>query len=314
MNNEKEQQQQPQHLPAVNREYKDTLFRMIFREEKNLLQLYNAVNGTNYTDEGVLEIVTLENAIYMNVKNDLAFIIDFQLNLYEHQSTYNPNMPLRNLIYVAKEYQKLVNNQSIYSSTLVKIPTPRFIVFYNGMDEKQERCVLKLSDAFEKKTKTPELELKVLMININHGKNTELLEQCRLLKEYMQYVERVRTYAEKLPIEEAVEQAVTECIAEDILAEFLRKYRAEAIAVSIFEYNEEWEMEKLRKAEFAAGQQKERERMEFEMEKLSKAEFAAGQQAVREELQQEKEKLQQEKAKNEQLQLELEKLRKELDE
>ena len=87
----------------VARNHKDRLFRMIFREKKELLSLYNAVNGTSYTNAEELEIVTLENAIYMNMKNDLAFIMDSYLNLYEHQSTYSPNMPLRDLFYIAKE-------------------------------------------------------------------------------------------------------------------------------------------------------------------------------------------------------------------
>ncbi|MGN0432266.1 MAG: hypothetical protein ACI4EQ_07905 [Lachnospiraceae bacterium] len=115
------------------RKYKDTLFRMIFREPKELLKLYNAVNGTDYQKPEELQIVTLENAIYMNMKNDLAFIIDCRMSLYEHQRSVNPNMPLRNLFYVAKEYQGMVSSQSLYSSRLVRLPTPYFVVFYNGL-------------------------------------------------------------------------------------------------------------------------------------------------------------------------------------
>lgn len=106
---EKETEQQ------VNRKYKDTLFRMIFADKLNLLDLYNAVNGTNYTDPNDLEIVTLENAIYMNMKNDLAFLIDCSLDLYEHQSTYSPNMPLRNLFYISRELEKYINQKTLYS-------------------------------------------------------------------------------------------------------------------------------------------------------------------------------------------------------
>ena len=120
----------------VARNHKDRLFRMIFREKKELLSLYNAVNGTFYTNAEDLEIVTLENAIYMNMKNDLAFIMDSYLNLYEHQSTYSPNMPLRDLFYIAKELQGQVNHRDLYRNTLIKIPTPRFLVFYNGSENK----------------------------------------------------------------------------------------------------------------------------------------------------------------------------------
>ena len=97
--------------PTVNRNYKDTVFRMLFSDRKNLLSLYNAISGAHYDNPEMLEIVTLENAIYMGMKNDLAFIIDTELFLYEHQSTYNPNMPLRDLFYISSEYQKLVDKK-----------------------------------------------------------------------------------------------------------------------------------------------------------------------------------------------------------
>ena len=116
---------------AAKRNYKDTLFRMIFQERQALLSLYNAVSETDYQNPEELQIVTLENAIYMNMKNDLAFIVDCRMSLYEQQSTVNPNMPLRDLFYVAREYQRIVGNSSLYSSRLVKLPTPYFVVFYN---------------------------------------------------------------------------------------------------------------------------------------------------------------------------------------
>ena len=126
---------------TANRKYKDTVFRMLFSDRKNLLSLYNAINETSYTDAAQLEIVTLENAIYMGMKNDLAFIINTNLFLYEHQSTYNPNMPLRDLFYISSEYQKLVDWKSLYISTRLRIPTPNFIVFYNGTEKKEDRWV-----------------------------------------------------------------------------------------------------------------------------------------------------------------------------
>lgn len=208
-------------LAKAKREYKDSLFRMIFNDKEKLLELYNAVNDTHYTNAEELQIVTLENAIYMNMKNDLAFLLNFRLNMYEHQSTFNPNMPLRDLLYVAKEYEKLVVDKSLYASSLVKIPTPCFIVFYNGVEEQAEERILKLSDSFEVPAKEPVLELKVKMLNMN--------------------------------LDEAVEKAVKECIQEDILTEFLTKYRAEAVSVSIFEYNEEKEIALIRRAEYDEG-------------------------------------------------------------
>ena len=130
----------------ARRNHKDTLFRMIFSTKENLLSLYNAVNHSNYTNPAELEIVTLKNAVYMNVKNDQAFLLDMQLNLYEHQSTWNPNMPLRFLIYVAKEYQKLIRNHTLYASTLVELPTPHFVVFYNGEEEQEAESELRLAN------------------------------------------------------------------------------------------------------------------------------------------------------------------------
>ena len=239
--------------PTANRNYKDTVFRMLFSDRKNLLSLYNAISGAHYEDPEKLEIVTLENAIYMGMKNDLAFIIDTDLFLYEHQSTYNPNMPLRDLFYISSEYQKLVDKKSIYSSVLQKIPAPRFIVFYNGTEKKKDSWVNHLSEAFENLSGNPKLELEVLTININEGHNPELMEQCQTLKEYAQYVKCVRRYAKKFELSDAVELAVDDCIHKNILSEFLRKNKAEVIAMSIFEYDKEEEERKLRKAEYEAG-------------------------------------------------------------
>ncbi len=236
-------------LPETNvqRNYKDTIFRMIFREKKNLLSLYNALNDTVYTDVDSLEITTLENAVYMNYKNDISFVFDFELLLYEHQSTCNPNMPLRDLIYVTRVLQNRIKDKNLYSKSLIRIPAPRFVVFYNGTDFQPEQQILYLSDAFEKKQNEPSLELSVTVYNINLGHNQELLEACCLLKEYAQYVAQVRTYAEKMPLQETVEDAVDYCIRNGILADFLAKNRAEVIAVSIFEYDEEKHMKSERK-------------------------------------------------------------------
>ena len=239
----------------VVRNQKDTVFRMLFREKKELLELYNALNDSAYNSPEDLTICTLENAIYMNFKNDISFLLDSEMNLYEHQGSYNPNMPLRDLVYIAKQLEKYTRDETIYSSTLVKIPVPRFVVFYNGTDGQPERQILRLSDAFEKETSEPELELKVLMLNINFGHNKELMDKCRTLREYSQYVDRVRKYAKRMQIEEAVERAVTECTREGILADFLSSQRAEVIAVSIFEYNEEEEMRKIRASEYKNGKE-----------------------------------------------------------
>ena len=240
-------------IPAANRQYKDTVFRMLFSEKENLLSLYNAVTGNAYQNADDLKIVTLENAIYMGMKNDLAFMLETNIYLYEHQSTLNPNIPLRDLIYIGIEYQQYVDDKSLYSSRLQKIPAPKFMVFYNGTDAVDDRVELRLSNAYEHLAGEPDLELKVLMLNVNEGHNKELMEQCQTLKEYAIYVARVRKYTSEMNLNDAVARAIDECIKEGILVEFLRKNRSEVKMVSILEYDKEWEEKKLRKAEYEAG-------------------------------------------------------------
>lgn len=218
--------------------HKDRVFRMVFKEKQEFLELYNAMNGTSYTNPEDLEVTTLENAIYMGLKNDVSFLLYDELTLYEHQSTDNPNMPLRNLFYVADIYSKLAAKANLYGSRLVKIPEPKFVVFYNGKDELPERSELRLSDAFEKKSESMDLELKVLVLNINPGYNEELMEKCKSLRDYMIFVSRIREYSQYMALNKAVEISIQTCIDEDILAEFLRKNRAEVLKVSIYEYNE----------------------------------------------------------------------------
>lgn len=240
-------------VQEVNKKYKDTVFRRLFGEAHNALSLYNSLNGTEYTDEAMLEYNTLENAIYMNVKNDISFLIAHHMNLYEHQSTINPNMPLRDLIYISEQLQVYIKELSIYSTKLQRIPTPSFVVFYNGSDEMPEKVVLRLSDAFEIPVEDPELELKVTVYNINSGKNEELKKKCPVLAEYMTYIDKVRKYADKMELKEAVEAAINECIREHVLVDFLKRQKAEVIMLSIYEYDEERELKLIRADERELG-------------------------------------------------------------
>ena len=247
-NTAREPAQRKEKSLAVNRVYKSRIFTMIFQDKEKLLELYNAISGKNYTDPELLEINTLENAIYMNMQNDLSFIIDVRLSLYEHQSTVNPNLPLRFLWYISKLYMGMTRKSNIYGTEKVKIPEPQFVVFYNGVEEQPERKVLRLSDLYHTRTERIEadlgrgLELEAVMYNVNRSHNRTLMEACKTLKDYAEYVYRVRQYAEETTLEEAVERAITECIREGILKDFLEKNRAEAKSVSIFEYDEEEHM------------------------------------------------------------------------
>ena len=222
----------------IKRNYKDTVFRMIFSDKKELLSLYNAINGTNHTNPDDLTVTTLDNAIYMTVKNDISCVIDMRLNLYEHQSTVNPNMPLRDLDYVSRSYSHFYLDKDIYSPRLIQLPNPKFIVFYNGEEGQPALRELRLSDAFIHNEVNPSLELIVLQININSGYNDELLDNCPALKDYMLYVDRIRKHQKSMSLSAAVNRAVDECIEEGILREFLLRNKAEVVAMSIYEYDE----------------------------------------------------------------------------
>ena len=273
----------------ANRNYKDTLFRFIFSDKEKLLGLYNALNNSSYTDTTELSINTLENAVYLNIKNDISFVFQFDLYLFEHQSTFCPNMPLRDLQYVSAVLENLIKDFDLYSSTLVKIPSPHFVVFYNGKEKKEDRMVLKLSDAFQNKEKEPQLELLVTMININYGKNRELLDACKDLRDYSIYVAKIRSYMEgndgklegfdddediknkcnntekyNMTIEEAVERTIDDCIREDILVDILTKFRAEVKKLSIFEYNARLHEETLKKEGYEDGREEGRKQGEIE--------------------------------------------------
>ena len=240
---------------TTNREYKSTVFAMLFKDRDNLLSLYNALNGSNYDSADDLEIVTLENATYMAMKNDNSFLFDKKLYLYEHQSTPNPNMPLRDLLYVATQYEKLINKKSLYARSKVAIPNPHFVVFYNGIYKQPEREILKLSDLYYHGEEEPMLELKVVFLNINSGYNESLKESCRILREYTLFVEKVRhkITEDDITTETAIEESIQECISENILRDFLTANRKEVTKMSIFEYDEEKELKLLREAEFQAG-------------------------------------------------------------
>ena len=230
----------------VNRTYRSTVFIMLFEEKENLLELYNAMSGKNYTDPELLEINTLENAIYMSIKNDVSFLMDGRLSLYEHQSTYSPNLPLRFLFYISNLYSGMTRNENLYGTRAVQIPTPEFIIFYNGEEERPERETLRLSDLYtfrgeDGRTEESDyrLELKAELLNICGDNNKALKNACRTLREYAIFTDKMRTYAKSMDIETAAERTIEECIRENVLREFLEKHKAEVIKVSIFEYDQE---------------------------------------------------------------------------
>lgn len=208
---------------TFNRQYQDRLFKAIFGREEHkdwLLSLYNALNGSSYTDPSAIEINTIEGIIYVTMKNDISFLIDSQLNLYEQQSSYNPNMPLRGLMYFAELYQKHLAKQDrdLFTTALVKIPTPNFVVFYNGSRDMPDVTKLRLSEAFEVPENSGDFEWTATMLNINAGRNKTLLQKCKPLYHYSCYVDRVKSNVRSgMTKENAVSEAVNFAIQNDFL-------------------------------------------------------------------------------------------------
>ncbi len=237
-------------MAKANKEYKDSVFSLYFSDKERLIELINAIEGTNYPKDTEIEINTIEDALYKDRRNDISFIINGVLVvLVEHQSTLNENMPLRIFVYIARVYEQIAKLHNIYGSTLVKIPTPRFIVLYNGERNCADYRQLKLSDAFAEQEESPALELKVDMYNINYGKS-EIIKKSRSLEEYSTFVHYVRQEQREngKPLEKAISAAVDQAIQENIMKEFLEKYGSEVQNMLFEEWN--WE-------EYAAVQREE---------------------------------------------------------
>ncbi|MBR4544146.1 MAG: hypothetical protein IKO53_08055 [Lachnospiraceae bacterium] len=231
-------------MSEINREYKDRLFVFIFGREENrkwTLSLYNAVNGTNYTDENAIEITTMSDAVYMGMRNDVSFIITEFISLFEQQSTYNPNMPVRQLMYLGRLYDKYINatKQNLYGTRQIKLPVPRLVTFYNGMEDVPDK-ILHLSDSFSGNAGLSDVEVSVRLININLGNNKELLENCKPLKEYSWFVDVVRNKKERgeMSLEDAVDHTLDEMPEDFCIREFLIANRAEVKNMCLTEYNE----------------------------------------------------------------------------
>lgn len=241
--------------PVVIRNYRDTLFRMLYRNKVRLLSLFNAVNGTHYDNPDDLTITTLEGVLYLGMKNDVSCIIDMMMQLYEHQSTVNPNMPLRNLFYVSDLLQKYIYEEGldIYSRKQIKIPTPKFVVFYNGDEEQPERKEICLSKAFSANTGETNMELVVLQININKGQNEELKAACKTLQEYAEFTERAREHRKEMELEDAIRTTIDECIRDGILKDFLLKNKAEVYHMCLYEFDVELHERVLREEEREEG-------------------------------------------------------------
>ena len=220
--------------------YKDNVFCMLYREKENLLDLYNALRGSNYTNVDDLQVTTLNGGSYMKYKNDASFVLNMSLYMFEQQSSKNENMPLRFLHYLSDVYREMFSKEVLHRRSMIKIPVPYFVTFYNGLEKWiEEEEEIKLSDMYEMPVDNPQLELKVQVININ--KDADILSKCETLRGYMTFVNKTRckTQVERKDVKQAVLEAIDECMEENILVDFFKKHREEVVEVSIYDYDEE---------------------------------------------------------------------------
>ncbi len=239
------------------RNHKDRLFSDIFSHKEYALSLFNAVNGTDYTDEGSLEIVTLESVVYITMHNDLAVCFHDSLQLFEQQSTRNPNMPLREFLYSAEEYDKWLidHEKDVFGSTLVRIPAPRCFELYNGTANEPERTEKHLSDAFA--SPSPGYEWTVYLININAGKNMELMENCHPLNAYAVFVQKVREWQNAgLELKEAIDKAIDYCIENQLMAKYFAENKVGVMKMMLSEYSAKIHEKSIREESLAEGERK----------------------------------------------------------
>ncbi|MCL2411469.1 MAG: Rpn family recombination-promoting nuclease/putative transposase [Treponema sp.] len=232
----------------INTNFKDSVFTKLFSEPDLLRELYCALEGTTLPPDLPVSINTLENVVFMDLYNDISFEIGGKLVvLLEHQSTINPNMGLRLLLYISRVLEKIVTGQNLYSGNSLSIPWPEFFVLYNGKEPYPDNDTLRLSDLFEKphdlglpKKALPLLDLEVKVININEGKNEAIVSRCKKLAEYSAFIAKVRTFEEDLKdIEKAVKAAIKYCSRYDILKEFLEIHASEVLNMLLTEWNTE---------------------------------------------------------------------------
>ncbi len=265
-----------------NREYKSDLFSMLLQEKKYALEVYNALNGSDYSDPEEIEIITTEHGVSLSIRNDASFVINWNSNYYEHQSTYSQNVPLRLLIYFANDLERYVssNHKDLFRRKRIVIPTPHFVVFYNGVEPRDEVEEMRLSASFYHETDEPELELICRVYNINPNYNTELKKKSKALYGYTVFVEKVRSYRELYDnLAEAIRRAIDECIEEDVLKEFFLTRRNEVEKVTqldfTFETREKYIRRDAREEGYEEGREEGRKEEQVNTERERKRAEAA---------------------------------------
>ena len=246
-----------------NREYKSDVFSMLMENKSYALEVYNALNHSDYKNPEEVEIIRLERGISLSIRNDASFLIDMNMSFYEHQSTYNPNMPLRSAIYYVNTLEDWLRkkNLDLFSRRRIQVPTPHFVVFYNGTEKRPEYEEMRLSEAFCHKTDEPGIEVRCRVYNINPDNNRPLKERSAVLEGYTYFVEKVRTYRKgNMGLEEAVDRAIEDCIENHVLEDFFRDRKDEVKKMTHLDYTWEKREQMIRKEEFEEGMEQGMER------------------------------------------------------
>lgn len=239
-----------------NREYGSDVFSMLMEDKANALDVYNALNNTHFDNPEDVEITTLENFFSLAVRNDASFIVGTDMSFYEHQSTYCPNMPIRNLFYYTNTMEKRLKTAryNLYGKKVLQIPTPHFVVFYNGEENRPAKEVFKLSNLFQSREAEPELELLCTVYNINAEENKDFLEKTKVLSGYSYFIKLVKEKRKKdIALDRAINEAIDQCIREHVLEDFFVSRRNEVRKVIELDYSWESQTEMLKKEYFEEG-------------------------------------------------------------
>ena len=244
----------------INNEHKDRLFNYIFGRSDHkewTLSLYNALNGSHFSNADDIELNTIDDAVYMGMKNDTSFLLHWTINLWAHQSTFNPNMPVRELMYLGKLYDKYIKQHklNIYGHKLINLPIPNIVIFYNGKDDVEDEIICRLSDSFhsEMKKTVSDVEVVTHLYNINKDHNRHLMTACRPLFEYSWFIEKIRSFVKDHSIEEAVDITIDAMPNSFVIKPFLIGNRAEVKDMCITEYDEVETMQMFKEEAYSEG-------------------------------------------------------------
>lgn len=241
-----------------NREYKSDVFSMLLENKKYALEVYNALNDSNYQDPEEVKMIKLEKGVSLSIRNDASFVIDMNISFFEHQSTYNPNMPLRSMIYYVNALEDWIqeNEIDIFSRKKIRISTPHFVVFYNGAEKRPEYEEMNLSQLFANTVEKPDIEVRCKVYNINPNNNQELKKKSEVLHGYTFFVEKVRYYKNRgIPLDDSVDRAIADCIGNHILEDFFLSRKDEVKKMTHLDYTWEKREKMIRKEEYEQGGQ-----------------------------------------------------------